>query len=91
MEADRSFCMPACFPRRNEAIVPGWVGLSAMRCPLKRGVAVARCNLGIHDIRSEDWEFGRWTDCGLPSCVWWGRWALDLHTIEGSLELSLSP
>lgn len=32
MVADRSFCIPVCFPRRNEAIVmravPGWRGNS---------------------------------------------------------------
>lgn len=26
MAADRSFCMPACFPRRNEAMLPGCKG-----------------------------------------------------------------
>lgn len=54
MAADRSFCMPACLPRRNEAIVPGrvggWLGLSAMGCRCRGVGAVARCSSGVHGI-----------------------------------------
>lgn len=29
MVADRSFCIPACFPRRNEAILSSWSAVTA--------------------------------------------------------------
>lgn len=52
------------------------------------------CEMQLGEFTTSDQKIGSLDDgldCGLPSCVWWGRWALDLHTTEGSLGAQPQP
>lgn len=96
MAADRSFCMPACFPRKNEAIVPGWVSRSVGDAlPFSEVRAVAGCNLGVHDIRSEeDWEFGRlvvWVGFAIYHPVSGGEGGLRIYKHQRGLGAQPQP
>lgn len=85
--------MPACFPRRNDAIVP-WVDRPVGEAlPLQRWVQLPDATWVF---KTSDQKvacgFGRWTtDCGLPSCPWWGRGGLWIYTTEGSWSSASAP
>lgn len=85
--------MPACFPRRKDAIVPWVDGPVGEALPSQRWVQLPDATwVFTTSDQKVACGFGRWTtDCGLPSCSLWGRSGLWIYTTEGSWSSASAP
>lgn len=79
--------MPACFPRRNEAIVLGWWVGRSVGDALPVGECGCSCEMQLGEFTTSDQKMGSLDDgldCGLPSCVLVGKVGSgSTHTAEG--------